>query len=162
MQTSNAISFPQVVPATPSLTVPSAGPPVQILASSPTAPGFGQSPLRINTITPIQSVASPASIAPGVQLLNSGLIQIPATTPGNLLLGGGPFLSVQQGKLILTIPAGIQLAGGLHGESLLLGSPSPEQGINAASPLGSSEDIEDESKILTQLQSVPVDDDLGL
>ncbi|XP_033833100.1 homeobox protein SIX5 [Periophthalmus magnuspinnatus] len=281
IQTSNTISFPQVVPATPSLTVSSAGPPVQILASGPTAPSLGQAPLRINTISPIQTVASPASVAPSVQLLNSGIIQLPATPPGNLLLSGSPFLSVQQGKLILTIPAGIQLTGlsskpevssvssngvgpsvasqplsmpsltssfttsafttsqtpihsttalehslsttpqnaltpesmltlcptysgltsnaqlshsasawspasnmsqlfdvrgksDLHvdpsllaglsgGESLLLGSPSPEQGMDTSSPLASSEDIEGESKILTQLQSVPVDDDdLGL
>ncbi|KAK7882621.1 hypothetical protein WMY93_028795 [Mugilogobius chulae] len=287
IQTSNTIAFPQVVSATPSLTVPSAGPPVQILASGPPATGLGQASLRINTISPLQTVASPASVAPSVQLLNSGLIQLPATPPGNLLLSGGPFLSVQQGKLILTIPAGIQLAGlppkpevsavstngigpsvapqslsmpsltssfttsalnfvtasppfspaettsqtpmtidhtlsstsqssltpesmltlsptysgitsntqlshsawspasnlsqlfdvrgksdlqddpsllaGLSGgESLLLGSPSPEQSMEDRSPLGSSEDIEGESKILTQLQSVPVDDDLGL
>uniref|UniRef100_A0A3B4ALM5 Homeobox domain-containing protein n=1 Tax=Periophthalmus magnuspinnatus TaxID=409849 RepID=A0A3B4ALM5_9GOBI len=212
IQTSNTISFPQVVPATPSLTVSSAGPPVQILASGPTAP---------------------TSVAPSVQLLNSGIIQLPATPPGNLLLSGSPFLSVQQGKLILTIPAGIQLTGlsskpevssvssngvgpsvasqplsmpsltssfttsafttsqtPIHsttalehslstppqnaltpesmltlcptyslsgGESLLLGSPSPEQGMDTSSPLASSEDIEGESKILTQLQSVPIE-----
>ncbi|KAJ0063785.1 hypothetical protein NL108_006740, partial [Boleophthalmus pectinirostris] len=277
IQTSNTISFPQVVPATPSLTVPSAGPPVQILASGPTASNLAQAPLRINTISPIQTVASPASVGPSVQLLNSGIIQLPATPPGTLYFFGSPFLSVQQGKLILTIPAGIQLTGlsskpevspvssngpsaasqplsmqsltssfttsafttsqtpihstmalehplsstsqsaltpesmltlsptysgltsnaqlshsawspgsnlsqlfdvrgksDLHvdpsllaglpgGESLLLGSPSPEQGMDTRSPLGNSEDIEGESKILTQLQSVPVDDDdLGL
>lgn len=294
IQTSNTISFPQVVPGSPSLTVPSAGTPVQILASGPTAPGLGQTPLRINTISPIQSIASPASVTPSVQLLNSGIIQLPTTPSGNLLLTGGPFLSVQQGKLILTIPAGIQvtnlsskpdvspvsssigtslapvapqslsmpsvapssfttsplnfvtcspqystsetgltsqtpvastldhslstipqntltpenmltlsptfsgmasntqlthsawssgsglsqlfdvrgkgdlpvdpslLAGLSGGDSLLLGSPSPEQGIESSSPLGSSEEIDGESKILTQLQSVPVDDDLGL
>lgn len=289
IQTSNTISFPQVVPASPSLTVPSAGSSVQILASGPTAPSLGQAPLRINTISPIQNVASQA---PSVQLLNSGIIQLPTTPPGNLLLSGGPFLSVQQGKLILTIPAGIQvtslsakqdvstassnggpsaapaaplslpmptvapssfttsplnfvtcspqystsetavrqttipstldhslssipqntltpesmltlspsyggvssntqlchsawssasglsqlfdvrgkgdlpdpslLAGLSGGESLLLGSPSPEQGMESSSPLGSSEEMDGESKILTQLQSVPVDDDLGL
>lgn len=289
IQTSNTITFPQVVPASPSLTVPSAGSSVQILASGPSAPGLGQAPIRINTISPIQNVASPA---PSVQLLNSGIIQLPAAPPGNLLLSGGPFLSVQQGKLILTIPAGIQvtslsskqdvspaannggpsvvpavplslpmpsvapssfatsplnfvtcspqystsetgvrqtptpstldhslssvpqntltpesmlalspsysgvssssqlthsawssasglsqlfdvrgkgdlpdpslLAGLSGGESLLLGSPSPEQGMGSGSPLGSSEEMDGESKILTQLQSVPVDDDLGL
>uniref|UniRef100_A0A8C6SBZ8 SIX homeobox 5 n=1 Tax=Neogobius melanostomus TaxID=47308 RepID=A0A8C6SBZ8_9GOBI len=294
IQTSNTISFPQVVPGSSSLTMPSAGTPVQILASGPTATGLGQAPLRINSISPIQNVASPASVTPSVQLLNSGIIQLPATPPGNLLLSGGPFLSVQQGKLILTIPAGIQLtslsskqdvsplssnigtsvapaatqslsmssvasssfstpplnfvtctpqystletgitsqtpvpstldhslssipqntltpenmftlspsysgmtsnsqlshsawssASGLSqlfdirgkgdlpvdpsllaglsgGESLLLGNPSPEQGIESSSPLGSSEEMDGESKILTQLQSVPVDDDLGL
>lgn len=294
IQTSNTISFPQVVPASPSLTMPSAGAPIQILASAPTAGGLGQSPLRINQISPIQNLGSPTSVTPGMQLLNSGIIQLPSAPPGNLLLSGGPFLSVQQGKLILTIPAGLQLTSvppkqelsqvstnGLShtllpsaacvapqpltmpnlapsslttsalnfmnssspysssetpvpstitldhsiasttqntlspdsmltlspmycgvtpntpmshsawspasslsqlfdvrgkdlpvdpsllpglpgGESLLLGSPSPEQDMEVTSPLGSSEEIDGESKILTQLQSVPVDDDLGL
>ncbi|XP_041669323.1 homeobox protein SIX5 [Cheilinus undulatus] len=109
IQTSSTITFPQVVPASPSLSIPSAGVPLQILTSAPTAPGVPQSPLRINQLRPIQGVVPPTSMAPGVQLLNSGIIQLPSAPPGNLLLGGSPYLSVQQGKLILTIPAGIQL-----------------------------------------------------
>ncbi|XP_030008556.1 homeobox protein SIX5 [Sphaeramia orbicularis] len=308
IQTSSNISFPQVVPASPSLSIPSAGMPLQILTSPPAAGGVAQSPLRINQIRPIQSVGTPPSVAPGVQLLNSGIIQLPSATPGNLLLSGSPYLSVQQGKLILTIPAGIQLtslplkpvseaspvsvngvspiltsstphvasqpvttpapptsaltssplnfisssplycasetgiatsqtsavpsahildhsvtptppntltpesmltlspmysgmtpntqvsqpawspvslstSAGLTlfdirgkgdlpvdpallglpgGESLILGSPSPEQDVETSSPLGSPEEMDGDSKILTQLQSVPVDDDLGL
>ncbi|XP_042342785.1 homeobox protein SIX5 isoform X2 [Plectropomus leopardus] len=297
IQTSSTISFPQVVPASPSLSIPSAGVPLQILTSAPT--GVSQGPLRINQLRPIQSVGPPTSVAPGVQLLNSGIIQLPPAPPGNLLLGGSPYLSVQQGKLILTIPAGIQLtslplkpvaepspisANGVSpaltpstppaaltssgptpsgltpsplnfinmsppycapetgtpavpsphaldhsvtttpntltpesmltlspmysgvtpstqlsqpawspvplstsasltvfdvrgkgdlpvdpallglpgGESLLLGSPSPEQDVEANSALGNPEEMDGDSKILTQLQSVPVDDDLGL
>ncbi|XP_077467129.1 homeobox protein SIX5 [Stigmatopora argus] len=108
-QTSSAISFPQVVPASPSLSMTSAGVPVQILASAPG--GMNQSPLRINQMRPIQSVApAPATgVSPGVHLLNSGVIQLPSAPQGNLVLGGSPYLSVQQGKLILTIPAGFQL-----------------------------------------------------
>ncbi|GAA6235297.1 homeobox protein SIX5-like [Lates japonicus] len=305
IQTSSTISFPQVVPASPSLSIPSAGVPLQILTSGPGAGAVAQSPLRINQLRPIQSVGPPTSMAPGVQLLNSGIIQLPSAPPGNLLLGGSPYLSVQQGKLILTIPAGIQLtslplkpvpeasgisANGLSpvltppvasqpsatsgptpgsltssplnfisssppycaaetgaaasqtpaapsphtldhsvtpttpntltpesmltlspmysgvtpnaqlsqpawspvplstsasltlfdvrskgdlpvdpallglpgGESLLLGSPSPEQDVEASSPLGNPEEMDGDSKILTQLQSVPVDDELGL
>ncbi|XP_070761648.1 homeobox protein SIX5 isoform X2 [Enoplosus armatus] len=109
IQTSSTMSFPQVVPASPSLSIPSAGVPLQILTSAPAAPGIAQGPLRINQLRPIQSVGPPTSVAPGVQLLNSGIIQLPSAPPGNLLLGGSPYLSVQQGKLILTIPAGIQL-----------------------------------------------------
>ncbi|KAJ3589942.1 hypothetical protein NHX12_007899 [Muraenolepis orangiensis] len=246
---------------------------------------------------------APTSMAPNVQRLNSGVIQLPSASPGNLLLGGGPYLSVQQGKLILTIPAGIQLtslpmkavqevlpipanslllsppaasqltttcmstpntlvssplsfinssplfccpetsvtnshtyavssphalehsvlptqshlltpesllslspmcsgltpntqlsqsawspmslpaSAGLTlfdvrekgdmpedpallglpgGESLLLGSTSPDQDVGRGSPLGHSEEMDGDSKILTQLQSVPVDDELGL
>uniref|UniRef100_A0A3B4V557 SIX homeobox 5 n=1 Tax=Seriola dumerili TaxID=41447 RepID=A0A3B4V557_SERDU len=109
IQTSSTISFPQVVPASPSLSIPSAGVPLQILTSAPAAGAVAQGPLRINQLRPIQSVGPPTSMAPGVQLLNSGIIQLPSAPPGNLLLGGSPYLSVQQGKLILTIPAGIQL-----------------------------------------------------
>ncbi|XP_068601259.1 homeobox protein SIX5 [Brachionichthys hirsutus] len=105
VQSASAISFPQVVPAGPSLSIPSAGVPLQILTSAPAAGGVPQGPLRINQLRPVPSVGPP-----GVQLLNSGIIQLPSAPPGNLLLGGGPYLSVQQGKLILTIPAGIQLA----------------------------------------------------
>ncbi|KAM7413068.1 hypothetical protein PAMA_020446 [Pampus argenteus] len=308
IQTPSTISFPQVVPASPSLSIPSAGVPLQILTSAPAAGGVTQGPLRINQLRPIQSVGTPTSVAPGMQLLNSGIIQLPSASPGNLLLGGSPYLSVQQGKLILTIPAGIQLtslplkpvsetspisANGLSpvlptptppvasqplttscqtlsglttsplnfinssppycsgetriatsqitataplhpldhsvapttlntltpesmltlspmysgvtsntqlsqptwspvplstsasltlfdvrgkgdlpvdpgllglpgGESLLLGSPSPEQDVGASSPLGNPEEMDGDSKILTQLQSVPVDDELGL
>uniref|UniRef100_A0A665UHD0 SIX homeobox 5 n=1 Tax=Echeneis naucrates TaxID=173247 RepID=A0A665UHD0_ECHNA len=109
IQTSSTISFPQVVPASPSLSIPSAGVPLQILTSAPAAGAVAQAPLRINQLRPIQSLVPPTSMAPGVQLLNSGIIQLPSAPPGNLLLGGSPYLSVQQGKLVLTIPAGIQL-----------------------------------------------------
>ncbi|KAG7479590.1 homeobox protein SIX5-like [Solea senegalensis] len=308
IQTSSTMSFPQVVPASPSLSIPSAGVPLQILASAPASGSVTQAPLRINQLRPIQNVGPPTSMAPGVQLLNSGIIQLPSASPGNLLLGGSPYLSVQQGKLILTIPAGIQLtslplkpvseaptisANGLSpaftpctlpvasqasstsgqtpsgitlsplnfinssppyytpetglstsqtpvtpsphtldhsvtstlpntltpesmltlspmysgvtstahvtqpawspvplstsasltlfdvrgkgdlpvdpgllglpgGESLLLGSPSPEQDVETSSPLGDPDEMDGDSKILTQLQSVPVDDELGL
>ncbi|XP_019944046.2 homeobox protein SIX5 [Paralichthys olivaceus] len=308
IQASPTFSFPQVVPTCSSLSMPSAGVPLQILTSAPAAGAMAQGPVRINQLRPIQSVGPPTSMAPGVQLLNSGIIQLPSAAPGNLLLGGSPYLSVQQGKLILTIPAGIQLTSlplkpvaeaptistnvlspaltpstppvstqplttsgqtpsgltlsplnfinssppyyapetgaatsqtpavpsphtldhsvtptlpntltpesmltlspmysgitpntllpqpvwspvplstsasltlfdvrgkgdlpvdpallGLPGgESLLLGSPSPEQDVEVGSPLGNPEEMDGDSKILTQLQSVPVDDELGL
>ncbi|XP_010870778.1 homeobox protein SIX5 [Esox lucius] len=297
------LSFPQVVPAAPSL---SAGA-FQILTSAPGG-GMTQGPFRTNQLGPQQTVAASPSMPPGVQLLNSGVIQLPSTSPGNLLLGGSPIISFQQGKLILTIPAGIQFtnlpmkavpetstlpANGLGpvlalnpiihpvstavhtsnslqtpplcfvnssplyctapetsvssnqplaaaattsspqtlepsatppsvltpesmlslspmcsgvtantqlsqttwspvplstsasltmfdvhgkgdlpdgpallglpgGESLLLGSPSPEQDVARGSPLGDAEEMDGDAKILTQLQSVPVDDELGL
>lgn len=46
--------------------------------------------------------------------------------------------------------------------SMLLGSSSPEQDVEASSTLGNPEEIDGDSKILAQLQSVPVDDELGL
>lgn len=84
IQTSSTISFPQVVPASPSLSIPSARVPLQILTSAPAAGGIAQGTLRINQLRPIQSVAPPASVAPTVQLLNSGIIQLPSAPPGTL------------------------------------------------------------------------------
>ncbi|XP_016416300.1 homeobox protein SIX5-like [Sinocyclocheilus rhinocerous] len=107
------LSFPQVVPATPSLSIPSPGGAFQFLTSgSGTGLSVAQGPIRLSPIGPPQSV--PTGTIPGVQLLNSGVIHLPSASPGNILLAGGiggsPILSVQNGKLILTIPAGIQFA----------------------------------------------------
>ncbi|TRZ01914.1 hypothetical protein DNTS_028604 [Danionella cerebrum] len=107
------ISFPQVVPATPPLSVPSHGGAFQILTSTAgTGLSVAQGPICLSPIGPPQSV--PSGNIPGVQLLNSGVIKLPSVSPGNILLAGGigssPILSVQNGKLILTIPAGIQFA----------------------------------------------------
>lgn len=60
------------------------------------------------------------------------------------------------------LPVDPALLGLPGGESLLLGSPSPEQDEEASSPLGNTEEMDGDSKILTQLQSVPVDEELGL
>lgn len=76
VQTSSNISFPQVVPASPSLSIPSSGVPLQILTSAP------QAPLKINQLRPVQNSGPPAGVAPGVQLLNSGIIQLPSAPPG--------------------------------------------------------------------------------
>ncbi|XP_043120766.1 homeobox protein SIX5 [Puntigrus tetrazona] len=105
------LSFPQVVPAAPSLSIPSPGGAFQILTSgSGTGLSVAQGPICLSPIGPPQSV--PTGTIPGVQLLNPGVIQLPSASPGNILLasgiGGSPILSVQNGKLILTIPAGIQ------------------------------------------------------
>ncbi|XP_017280206.1 homeobox protein SIX5 [Kryptolebias marmoratus] len=129
IQTSSNISFPQVVPASPSLSIPTAGMPLQILA--PAAGGVAPGPLRINQLRPIQSVGTPTSMAPAMQLLNPGIIQLPSAPPGNLVLSGSPYLSVQQGKLILTIPAGIQLTS-LPLKPVLDASPVPVSGAGAA------------------------------
>ncbi|KAJ8256397.1 hypothetical protein COCON_G00185490 [Conger conger] len=113
-------SFPQVVPASPSLSFSSAGGAFQILTSTAgPSMAMAQGPFRVNQL---QTVGAPAGNAPGVQFLNSApqLIQFPAGSPaGNLVLTGGPhsqlagcspILSIQQGKLVLTIPAGVQFA----------------------------------------------------
>lgn len=82
IQTSSTISFPQVVPASPSLSIPSAGVPLQILASAPATGTVPQTPVRINQIRPIQNVVPQSSLAPAVQLLNSGIIQLPSNPAG--------------------------------------------------------------------------------
>lgn len=84
MPTSSAGPFPQVVPAGPLSAAASAAVPLQILTSAPAAAPVSQGPLRINQLRPIQSVASPASVAPGVRLLNSGIIQLPSAPAGTL------------------------------------------------------------------------------
>lgn len=81
-QTPSNISFPQVVPASSSLSIPAARMPLQILTSAPAAGGVAPSPLRINQLRPIQSVGTPTSMAPPVQLLNPGIIQLPSAPPG--------------------------------------------------------------------------------
>ncbi|XP_023669467.1 homeobox protein SIX5 [Paramormyrops kingsleyae] len=292
--TPGPLSFSQVVPTAPSLSLSSPGGTIQILASSTGAgAGITQGTFRVGQ--QLQSLSAPASGAAGVQLLSSGVFQLPKTPPaGNLLLTGGmtgnPILtglSIQQGKLILTLPAGVQLAnlpakaapecltptnGGITlapiislapttpsstscfespdgplslvgssalysgpdqgssaalapevtahspasgvtppqppgmpttselppstwspvslsastgltlfdvrgkgdlpedsallalpgGEGLLLHTPSPEQEAGGTSQLDDPEDMDQDPKILTQLQSVPVDEDLGL
>lgn len=60
------------------------------------------------------------------------------------------------------LPVDPALLGLPGGESLLLGSPTSEQDVEANSALGNPVEIDGDSKILTQLQSVPVDDELGL
>lgn len=78
------LSFPQVVPAAPSLSIPSPGGAFQILTSGSGAGlSVAQGPIRLSPIGPPQSV--PTASIPGVQLLNSGVIQLPSASPGKAL-----------------------------------------------------------------------------
>ncbi|MEQ2176002.1 hypothetical protein GOODEAATRI_023574 [Goodea atripinnis] len=86
IQTSSNFSLPQVVPARPALSIPSAGMPLQILASAPGSGGAPQTPLRINQLSSIQRVGNPTSMAPAVQLLNPGIIQLPSSPGGKHIL----------------------------------------------------------------------------
>lgn len=92
IQTSTNTAFPQVVPASPSLSLPTAGMPLQILASAPAAGGVAPGPLRINQLRPIQSAGAPNSMAPAVQLLNPGIIQLPSASPGTQIHSDYVFL----------------------------------------------------------------------
>lgn len=78
------ISFPQVVPAAPSFSIPTPGGAFQILTSgSGGGVAVPQGAIRISPIGPPQSVPTAGAI-PGVQLLNSGVIQLPSASPGKI------------------------------------------------------------------------------
>lgn len=78
------ISFPQVVPAAPSFSIPAPGGAFQILTSgSGGGVAVPQGALRISPIGPPQSVPTAGAI-PGVQLFNSGVIQLPSASPGKI------------------------------------------------------------------------------
>lgn len=78
------ISFPQVVPAAPSFSIPTPGGAFQILTSgSGGGVAVPQGAIRISPIGPPQSVPTAGAI-PGVQLLNSGVIQLPSASPGKM------------------------------------------------------------------------------
>lgn len=78
------ISFPQVVPAAPSFSIPTPGGAFQILTSgSGGGVAVPQGAIRISPIGPPQSVPVAGAI-PGVQLLNSGVIQLPSASPGKI------------------------------------------------------------------------------
>lgn len=115
------------------------------------------------SVLPSQQTLSPESML-SFSPLSSGvasgphLIQ-PAWSPVPLSSSSGLTLFDVRGKGDL--PEDPALLGLPGGESLLLGTPPPSDDMHRESHL---EDVEmdGDSKILTQLQSVPVDDDLGL
>lgn len=114
-------------------------------------------PTAPNTLTPESMLTlSPmySGVTPSTQLSQPVWSPVPLSTSAGLTL----FDVRCKGDLPVD-PALLGLPGG---ESLLLGSPSPEQDVEAGSPLGNPEEMDGDSKILTQLQSVPVDDELGL
>lgn len=82
----------------------------------------------------------------------------PVWSPVPLAASAGLTLFDVRGKAELPVDPG--LLGLPGGESLLLGSPSPER--DAGSALDNPEEMDGDAKILTQLQSVPVDEELGL
>lgn len=79
-----AISFPQVVPAAPSFSIPTPGGAFQILASgSGGGVALPQGAIRLSPIGAPQCAPATGPI-PGVQLLNSGVIQLPSASPGKI------------------------------------------------------------------------------
>lgn len=106
-------------------------------------------PESMLTLSPMYS-----GVTPNTQLSQPAWSPVPLSTSASLTL----FDVRGKGDLAVD-PALLGLPGG---ESLLLGSSSPEQDVEANSALGNPEEMDGDSKILTQLQSVPVDDELGL
>lgn len=101
------------------------------------------------TLSPMYSGGTP-----NIQLSQPVWSPMPLSTSASLTL----FDVRGKGDLHVD-PALLGLPGG---ESLLQGSPSSEQDVETSSALGDPEEMDGDTKILTQLQSVPVDDDLGL
>lgn len=110
-----------------------------------------------NTLTPESMLTlSPmySGVTPSTQLSQPAWSPVPLSTSASLTLFD------VRGKGDLPVDPG--LLGLPGGESLLLGSPSPEQDVEVNSALGNPAEMDGDSKILTQLQSVPVDDELGM
>lgn len=117
-------------------------------SGSPTI-GHTLSPESMLTLSPMYSGGTPGAPLPQ-----------PAWSPAPLSAPAGLTLFDVRGKGELSVdPALLGLPGG---ESLLLGSPSPEGDGEAAEALGAPEEADEDPKILTQLQSVPVDEELAL
>ncbi|KAG9328164.1 hypothetical protein JZ751_016161, partial [Albula glossodonta] len=115
-------ALPQVVPAIPAYSLSSAAGSLQILSPSMATATQRHGSLRVTPLGPLQS-----SPAPGIQILNSRGQRHTDESPDklplffclvcNLVLAGGigggsvvTGLSLQQGQLILTLPAGVQLS----------------------------------------------------
>lgn len=127
-----------------------------------TSPNTSDSPTP-TSILPSQQTLSPESMlsfSPLSSSVASGphLIQ-PAWSPVPLSSSSGLTLFDVRGKGDL--PEDPALLGLPGGESLLLGTPPSSDDVHRESHLDDVE-MDGDSKILTQLQSVPVDDDLGL
>lgn len=116
-------------------------------------------PATPNTLTP-ESLLALSPMYSGATGSSSSQLPQQAWSPVPLSTSAGLTLFDVRGKGDLPVdPALLGLPGG---ESLLLGSPSEEQDVEPGSALGNPEEMDGDSKILTQLQSVPVDDELGL
>jgi len=114
-------------------------------------------PTQSNLLTP-ESMLSLSPMCSGVTS-NTQLSQS-AWSPVSLPASASLTLFDVRGKG--DMPEDPALLGLPGGESLILGSTSPDQDVGSGSPLGHSEELDGDVKILTQLQSVPVDDELGL
>lgn len=131
-------------------------------------PGASPNTSDSPTPTPTSVLSSQQTLSPESMLsfspLSSGVasglhIIQPAWSPIPLSSSSGLTLFDVRGKGDL--PEDPALLGLPGGESLLLGTPPPGDDVHRESHLDDV-DMDGDSKILTQLQSVPVDDDLGL
>lgn len=135
----------------------SSAPETAAAVSSPQTLDHAVSPTIANTLNPESLLTlSPmySGATPTAQLPQAAWSPVPLSTSAGLTLfdvRGKADLSVDPG--LLSLPGG---------ESLLLGSPSPERDTEAPSALGTPEEVDEDPKILTQLRSVPVDDELTL
>lgn len=174
----NASTFPVVSqPSTPTPSSLAASSPLNFISSSP--PYCAQeTPIQTSQVHaipsphPLDPTATPTTqnaLTPESMLTLSPMYtgvtpnsQMPQPVWSPVPLSTSASLTLFDVRTKGDLPVDPALLGLPGGESLLLGSPSPEQDVEASSPLGNPEEIDGESKILTQLQSVPVDDELGL
>lgn len=149
--TSSPLSF---INSSPPYCAPETGTPA---VPSPHSLDHSVTPTTPNTLTPESMLTlSPmySGVTPSSHLSHPAWSPVPLSTSASLTL----FDVRSKGDLPVD-PALLGLPGG---ESLLLGSPSSEQDVEANSALGNPEEMDGDSKILTQLQSVPVEDELGI
>lgn len=167
---SNGASLALAPPAPVMASCPSGltSPPLNFISQSPPygAPETGAIPSP-HALDHSVGPATPTALTPESMLtlspMYSGVTSNtqspqPVWSPVPLSASAGLTLFDVRGKADLPVDPG--LLGLPGGESLLLGSPSPER--DASSALDNTEEMDGDTKILTQLQSVPVDDELGL
>lgn len=109
---------------------------------TPHSPASGVTPLQ-HPGMPTTSELPPSTWSPVSLSASTGLALFDVRGKGEL----------PEDSALLALPGG---------EGLLLHTPSPEQEAGGTSQLDDPEDMEEDHKILTQLQSVPVDEDLAL
>lgn len=162
------------VPASPSLQCSSLGYTNSALYCSP-EPGAPANPSPVaspdtpdcsSTQTPSTVLPSQHSLSPESMLALSPICgsapQLPQTTWSPTALSSSATLSLFDVRGKGDLPEDPTLLGLPPGDGLMLGTPPPGEDVDKESQLDDAEEMDGDSKILTQLQSVPVDDDLGL
>lgn len=140
-------------PGTIANPTPGASPNTPDSSSTPTPTCVQQShqTLSPDSMLPLSPICS--GVATGPHLSQPVWSPVPLSSAGLTLFDMRGKGDLPEDPALLGLPGG---------ESLLLGTPPPGEDVERDSQLDEVEDMDGDTKILTQLQSVPVDDDLGL